>query len=260
VAEAKLTERDLELLELAGRHRLLLAAHAQALLGTSLEAARRRLRALTQAGFLERRRVFHGQPACYQITRQGLAAIGSSLPRPNLDLSCYRHDVGVAWLWLLAQRGKFGPLEQVIAERQLRSRDAGPELPAEPAGVRLGGYGPGGRERLHYPDLLLVTPQGHRIALELELSAKGRTRREQILLGYAVDPRIDLVVYLVDRPATARAIETSARRLGIADRVRVQRCRWEEPAGARTAVRAPTRIAVRAATRTTGRGAPELAR
>ncbi len=89
-------------------------------------------------------------------------------------------------------------------------------------GVRLGGTGPGGRERLHYPDLLLVTPDGRRIAVELELSAKGTARREKILAGYGADARIDAVLYLVDRPVLATAIRSSARRLGISHHVHVQ--------------------------------------
>jgi hypothetical protein len=89
--------------------------------------------------------------------------------------------------------------------------------------VRLGGVGPSGRERLHYPDLLLIDPGGRRIAIELELSSKGRGRREKILAGYAADARIDVVLYLVRDRRVGRAIQASARRLGIGPLVHVQR-------------------------------------
>ena len=89
--------------------------------------------------------------------------------------------------------------------------------------MRLGGVGPGGRERLHYPDLLLIDPGGRRIAIELELSSKGRGRREKILAGYAADARVDVVLYLVRDGRIGRSIQKSARRLGIGPLVHVQR-------------------------------------
>src|SRR5437660_1348058 len=95
-----ITHRDREVLLFAAEHRLVLAEHVAALLGTSAGAASGRLRALCSAGLLARRTVFHRQPACYQTTRQGLAAIGSSLPAPRFDVAGYLHDAGLAWLWL----------------------------------------------------------------------------------------------------------------------------------------------------------------
>jgi DNA-binding MarR family transcriptional regulator len=227
----RVTERDRRLLAFIADHRLVLAAHAGALLGVSEEAASARLRALSKAGMLSRQRLLHEQPAHYQITRTGLALIASSLPRPRVDLRCYDHDIGTAWLWLAARSGALGALREVLSERQLRSRDGTADGRREPLGVRLGGVGPSGRERLHYPDLLLTTATGHRVAVELELSSKGRSRREKILAGYGADPRIDAVVYFVEErnPQLARAIRASAARLGISRLVHVQRVR---PGGA----------------------------
>jgi hypothetical protein len=211
---------------MVAEHRLILPAHAQALLRVSPSAAGTRLRALASGGYLVSHRVFAGQPPGYQITRKGLDVIGSPLPRPQLDLRAQAHDAGVAWLWLAARSGTFGPLSAVVSERTMRSLDGRrvdhSTTLAGPLGVRLGGTGPGGRERLHYPDLLLITPDGRRIAVELELSAKGTARREKILAGYGSDARIDAVLYLVDRPALATALRSSARRLGIPHHVHVQ--------------------------------------
>lgn len=224
-------------------HRFALASQVRELLGVSDDATVRRLRALAGQGFIARRRVFDGQPACCQIRRLGLAAIGSELPPPRLKLAYYEHDVGLAWIWLAAQRGAFGPVRDVIGERRLRSRDgrltaemaaqrdfADPlALADEPLGVRLGGVGRRGHERLHYPDLLIVTHEGKRIAVELELSPKGRARLEGILLGFASDLRIDAVLYLVeDRPAgraLGERIQGASRRLGLDGLVAVRRLR-----------------------------------
>jgi hypothetical protein len=220
-------------------HRLVLGTQVQELLRVSDDAAAKRLRALARDGYLACRRIFYGQPACCQIRPRGLAAIGSDLPPPRLKLACYEHDVGVAWIWLGAHRGTFGPLREVIGERRLRSGDGRLRAEAiadeptlagdEPLGVRLGGVGRGGRERLHYPDVLLVTAEGERIAVELELSSKGRARLEGILLGYAGDRRIDGVLYLVeDRPAgraLGNVIKGASRRLGLDAFVAVRRLR-----------------------------------
>jgi hypothetical protein len=222
-AAGLITARDRELLGFAAKHRFILPAHVQALLGVSAAAAYARLRTLCQIGLLKREQKFHREPACYLVTRAGLAVAGSELPRPRLDLRCYDHDIGVAWLWLAAHSGAFGSLREVISERQLRSADARAQPGQRPLAVRLGGSGPGGRERLHYPDLLLVDAAGQKVAIELELTAKGRSRREKILSGYAADPGVAAVLYLVRDNATERSIATSARKLGISARVHVQR-------------------------------------
>jgi len=242
----RLTDRDQELLAFMAEHRLVKAAHVQALLGTSAAAAASRLRSLGGAGYVRAERIFNAQPAAHQITRQGLEALGSDLPAPRIDLRCYQHDIGLAWLWLAARSGRFGPMREVIGERQMRSRDANPGRTGEPLGVRLGGVGPHGRDRLHYPDLILVTPQGRRIGVELELSAKGQVRREKILAGYGSDPRFDAVLYLVKDRAVGESLQASARRLGIASRVHVQRARFTGPAAGAPASRAAERARPRA--------------
>lgn len=163
----------------------------------------------------------------YLIRERGLAAIDSSLSAPRPKLAEYRHDVGLAWLWLGAQRGAFGPVRQVLSERRLRSHDGVRERPPEPYGIRLGGFDRYGNELLHHPDLLLIGPDRRRLALELELTRKGRSRLEGILGGYSSDARIDRVLYLVeDNPEgrrLGRVLRTAAREMGLSALVRVQR-------------------------------------
>lgn len=238
----RLTPRDLELLAFAAEHRLVLSEQIAALLHTSVDAARARLRALSRAGVLSGEQPFQRQAACYQIRQRGLDAIGSDLrPPKRLDLRTYDHEAGAAWLWLAAGHGSFGALSEVLGERRLRSVDARPGRVDGPYGVRLGGLGPHGRERLHYPDLLLIAPDGRRIALELELSSKGRVRREKILAGYAADARIDAVLYLVRDRRIGRAIQQSARRLGIGELIHLQEARLPAVTGRASSSRAAAR-------------------
>lgn len=229
-----LTRANRRVLAFAAEHRLILAAHAAVLLGTSVPAATRRLHRLTSAGYLRHARPLAAQ-AWFQIDRKGLMAAGSRLPRPrNADLGAYEHDIGLAWVWLAAQRGAFGLTQAIHSERQMRSEDGRPRSEAigpERHGVRLAGVGPHGGDRLHYPDLVLETDTGHRVAVELELTSKGRRRSGEILGGYAFDHRVDAVLYLVDQPATGRAIEQAAAKAGISHMVHVQRIAFGPGAG-----------------------------
>jgi hypothetical protein len=224
----QLTETDLELLRFLAEHRFVQTEHAAALLERAAATARARLSRLESAGYIRSEALFRGKPPMYLITRPGLRVVGSEFEPPRVDVRSYTHDTGVAWLWLEARAGTFGPLNEIIAERRMRSHDGTREpdaTAAGPLGVRLGGFGARGEERLHYPDLLLRTADGRRVALELELSSKGRARLETILMGYGADPRIDGVVYLVDRASVARLVTEAARRLGVSSRVHVQRVR-----------------------------------
>jgi hypothetical protein len=224
VGDLQITERDRRMLAFAAEHRFVLAAHIAMLLEISTAAARARLGALRDAGYLTGGDLFKNEPSHYQVTTRGLRATSSDLPRPRkVDLSLYRHERGLAWLAVAAERGMFGPLAQIVSERRMRSQDGRAGDREEPFGVRLGGVGRSGRARLHYPDLVVVTETGHRVAFELELTLKEPRRRERILAAYAADRRIDAVIYLVDRPARRRAMQESVRRVGIADRVRVER-------------------------------------
>ncbi|MGZ4326226.1 MAG: hypothetical protein ACXVHJ_30825 [Solirubrobacteraceae bacterium] len=221
------------LLAFIGDHRFVLPAQAGALLGISEEAASSRLRELTDAGYLIEEPVLAGQPVAYRSTRIGLDVIGSDLRPLPISLKNYWHDVGAAWLWLAARNGAFGPMREVLAERVMRSRDARGR--DDPFGVRLGGVGRDGRERLHYPDLLLVDHGARRLALELEMTSKSPAERERILAGYAADPRIARVLYIVYKPQVAQALSASVSRLGISSLIAVHRVRGPDrphpPAG-----------------------------
>src|SRR5947209_13192542 len=138
-----LTPRDRQMLFFLAEHRLVLESQVVALMGGSPRSVRRRLRTLAVKGYVAQRRGFDASRCCV-IRPRGLAAIGSTLKAPVENLGMYRHDVGVAWLWLGAARGAFGPLADVIGERRIRSHDMA--FPEEPYAVRLGGYDEHGQE------------------------------------------------------------------------------------------------------------------
>jgi DNA-binding MarR family transcriptional regulator len=233
VARRPLSARDLAVLELAAQHRLFRAAQVARLLSVAESTARSRLSGLLAGGWLTTTRPYDRRSRLYQITTAGLRAIDCRLPRPRLDLTAIRHDLGVGWLWLAAHEGAFGPLRELHSERELRSGEMRqPDAVDEPLprlAVRSGERSATGRDRVHFPDLLLVTASGRRVALELELSGKGRRRTEQILAGYAADRRVDAVLYLTDDPALAERIRRAARRAGCGSLVRVVTLELGEP-------------------------------
>jgi hypothetical protein len=222
VRATPITERDRLVLAFLAEQRLAVTPQIQALLGATPRVAQECLRSLRGGGYIEQQRIFDGYPACSRVTRKGLGAIGSRLPAPRVDLACYQHDVGLGWLWLAARAGIFGKLQQLRSERDLRSHDARPDRSGRALGVGLGIVGPGGREQLHYPDLLLQTATGSRVALELELTGKSQGRLARIMMGYAADRQIDAVLYLVPNRPLGERIAQAARTAGISDLVSVQ--------------------------------------
>jgi DNA-binding PadR family transcriptional regulator len=269
-ASTLVTERDERILDFVAEHRIVLASHVQELLEVSESVAYRRLRGLTERGLLAYSQVLHGRPGWYRITREGLAMIDSDLRPPRTDLRCYRHDIGIAWVWLAAARGAFGRVEKIVSEREMRSRDAvgaaadrAAAVRGERAldldddgrpryGVHLGGVGPRGQNRLHYPDLLLIGRAGERVAVELERTAKGGRRLETILAGYGAEPSLAAVLYLTEKPRVEREVRAAAARLGISDLVHVHPIAWQPGAEPSPAVpQGRTRPAV---ARDAGRG------
>jgi hypothetical protein len=259
----ELDQVDRAMLAFAAQHRFTVTEQLAAVGGIGPEGTRRRVRRLVGDGLLTSRRHLHDHPAAHQITRSGLRAVDSDLPATaRINLSLYHHDLGLGWLMVLAHRGRFGRVSQVIGEREMRSRDGRIDPGDDPVGTRrlgilLPGEGPRGGPRVHYPDLLLVTPAARHVAIELELSTKSPARRERILKAYLLAPRVDAVLYLVPNRAAGRAIARSAARVGASDLVHVQRIRFADRAGpgARQRVRQLARAPARA-----GRSGPPAGR
>jgi hypothetical protein len=247
-APRPLTGRDITLLKFLAEHRIVRANQVATLLGVSTATARTRLKRLAARDLVAGGGpVYHRQPSHFLIRHAGLRAIGSSLSPPQISDVDYRHDVGLAWVWLAARAGRFGPLREIVSERRMKAHDRRRDSGEEHFAVgRIGAM----RGEGHYPDLLLRTASGHTVAVELELSHKGARRLDRIASRYLVDNRIDAVLYLVDEPSVARRIEAAAARAGAADLVHVRFVRWGEPVGP------PARPGRAVASRGGRRGAP----
>ena len=216
-------------------HRFLIVPQVAVLLAVSERTALNRLKTLERDRLCVFHKVFHGLPWAASIQSRGLRALDSPLKAPpKLNYNEYRHDVGVGWLWLAARAGGFGELRGIATDRRMQADD----LSAAAAGRRpqwgigVGLLGSRGRPQRHYPDLMLDTASGHRVAVELELTGKSAGRMERIMSAYASDARIDHVLYLAASRAIATRAIDSARRAGISDRVHVQMLARDGIAGA----------------------------
>jgi hypothetical protein len=222
---------DLQVLALIAslRHVLSSQAHRRFNAGRAITTTQRRLKRLSDAGWVERfqfhRRDGGGVPMCYVITAAGLALVRSGdalaerpdIPAPALDdraartrvaderrLRQARHDVHAAG-WALAlvqarpeiQATLRGPDEAALSP-PLRSTPAG-RLALVPADLRL----PGGRVP---HDFLRTDGSGERVDAEhfetvrpdaiVELSGAG---------GARPTPAVDVIVELDDRLPVGRA-------------------------------------------------------
>jgi len=204
-----------QFLGVLARWRCLTAAQVAGWLDLSELIVYRRLRVLRGHGLVEYARPFAHEPGVFLITTAGLGVLRSELPAPRLDLRTHRHDL-LAVSAAVALRDERPDLV-VVSEREMRSldrrEDRDPDAPL--LGVAYPGFGPSGFPRLHYPDLALADRDGRRrVAVEVELTSKGRRRLEQILTAYARDRYLDRVVYLTDRDAIARAVTRAAEHVG----------------------------------------------
>ena len=232
--DMSLTERDASLLGPLAEHRILIVPQVALLLGVSERTALSRLRALERNRLLQLRPIFQGLPQAASIQSRGLRALGSPLKAPQLNLNEYRHDVGVGWLWLAARAGRFGELRTLTVERQMQAEDAAVTAGGGSArwGVGLGLFNSHGRPQRHYPDLMLDTTSGHRVAVELELTLKSSGRIGRIMSSYASDATVDEVLYLVANRAIGNRVLEAARRAGIPELVHVQMLAPDGIAGA----------------------------
>lgn len=182
-----------------------------------------------------------GQGAAYQITADGLRALGSDLPRPRVDLRRYWEDVNAVWLAVDVRVGVFGPeVERVYTRREMAAADrrlAGAGLAvskgwspavrakAADASFAVSVSGEEGSASSHYPDLTLVIPQG-RVAMELFLVTPSRRRAAAVVDAYARKPQLVTAILIAPGPAEAKSLWEIVCRCGAEERIRVQHAQF----------------------------------
>lgn len=156
----RITERDYTALRQLDRWRFCLSRHMIYLGGfSSQRTTDRRLKLLTEAGYLQRKKILYGIPYIYSLTYKGKVLIHTSLKEEKIRIEKIPHDISVldtAIYFML----KYGiKKEDIITEKELH---------------RLDGF----NTRKHQPDLVIKN-QDKKICIEVELTLKAKSRLQK---------------------------------------------------------------------------------
>lgn len=199
----RISRRDVEVLEFVARFGVV-SRHAVALwAGTAQSCTLARERRLREARLVEVRCGVWGEGKLLACTRAGLALCGRGELRPGrFSLASARHEAAVSeFAAFLERRG-----ERTLSEREIAARER--ERGARILSAELAG------DRFHRADLLRLGVEGEPPeAIEIELTAKGQARLDELLRGWrwpVAEHRLRRVVYRCPpriRPVVERAVE-----------------------------------------------------
>lgn len=205
--DGALNGTDREILEFAACHSMVLYSQVVTFLGRVKAQPAERIARLEAKGLIRSAPRLRYQRGAFQVTAAGLREIGSGLPVPMMDLRGYWRSVGVAWLWVGARRGMFGPVERIYTEREMRVADerSAAQLsaarglsPAVRAKAAAGSFGltVAGEAGpvVHYPDVVVVEAPG-RVAMELIWDRPSAAWLGALLEAYAAKPSVQLSVF-----------------------------------------------------------------
>ncbi|MFJ4866205.1 hypothetical protein [Streptomyces sp. NPDC088748] len=188
------TEEDEQLLRLATRYSTLtLHQAAYACWGGRIEAARRRVRLMVEAGLLHRSADLRWARTVMWPTERGSRIAGTGLSAPRPPGERLLHRLAVADTGITLEAGGYA----VLSEREIHAAEAVPgraaelltalRVPGVPAGAPRGETlaVPVGARAVHWPDLVAVPPGGRPlVAVEVELTPKPTAALRTILRAY----------------------------------------------------------------------------
>ncbi len=184
----RITDRDIRLLKWMNSFGFVVSRQVATWMDVSVTTAYIRLQKLVRYDYIKHKRIFHGRPGIYQVTRQGAHLSGSPYPpMKNLILGKYDHDLAVVDVSLVLQKKYGGYFE---TERDLRTEHW------------AGSVGQTG----HLSDGLLVA-QNKRIAIEVELHKKTQRRYDAIIKHYLKNFDVTEVWYFCGNPRIAHQME-----------------------------------------------------
>jgi hypothetical protein len=164
--------------------------HVQERLGVCRSVSYAIVARLVDAGLIERVGTLKGDPTLLCATRQGLAYAGLGLTPARVTPGAVDHWLACADVALWAER-RWGP-NSLTSERELRFAELDARKPIASAIV---GKLPGGRARLHRPDLV-VRNDGRTMAIEVELTPKAPRRLLMIVRAWRRARHVDQILYL----------------------------------------------------------------
>lgn len=192
----QLTLRDFEITDWADRFSGVSVENIQTRFGMGQSQAYWRLQVLRDFGMITAHRLLVELPTLFLPAGRTL--------RP----ASFEHSLRIATLVAAAEAEGRRMITEVELRRERGGEDGFPEWASDHhRTVALGCR--------RIPDALEVTTSGGLRAIEIELSSKGSTRREQILGHYAAS-KYEQVTWLVPNARLAALIEREIDRLGLA--------------------------------------------
>lgn len=165
ISGVRLTDRDIDILRFVNEFGFCEMSQIEKRFGMKSSYSYRVIRRLVKIGFMNHQRLFHMRNGIYFLTTKG-AECTDLPPIKKISLGQFEHQRAVTDVYIKL-REKI-PEALWISERQLK-HDKFYE-----------GVGKTG----HLSDGMLVFPDGKQIAIEVELSLKGKNRIERIFKGY----------------------------------------------------------------------------
>lgn len=214
-----------------------------AALGVGRASAYRRVAHCIDRGLLERLELLRREPSLLRATRRGLRFAGLGLPLAIVSPASVDHSLRCASTAI--ELGREAGADRVLSERELILAERVEGRPIASAKV---GELPGGRPRLHRPDLV-VLPSGHPlvrlhqerigpsssapdgnqarrtgedggvVVVEVELTPKSPQRLREIVRGWRRASWVDEVRYHCEPGPTRRAVERAVSKLHAGDRI-----------------------------------------
>lgn len=189
------TKRDSVIIIFLARHKFATAKQISEYTKMSNKAGYRRLKKLTESGYLFHRRIFVQEPGIYYPMQSGLDAAGCGIsPLRGIALGTYHHDLQLVDLALIFYAQSY----EVETEKMFKAK-------------QNRGIGQiGKKERV--PDLVIFK-NGEKIAIELEKAAKSPGRMKTIINYYARQRHYKEVWFYCEKDSVLKGIEDYSRKI-----------------------------------------------
>ena len=171
-----LNDLDFEILYCLRKFNFLHDYHIAVITGVRVTSIKDRLIALERAGYVGRKAIKAGMPACNWITKMGLRELGLEAKR-TVRVPCtakFEHDLGIAdlcvWLTLPRKNGRYYELGEIISERDFYA-----VREMQVTGSKSNGQNimVAADRAIHAPDGYIIIKGDKYIALEFERTPKS---------------------------------------------------------------------------------------
>lgn len=197
----RLTARDRELAAWLARVRGGTVDQVRRRFGLARSPAYRRLRALQVHGLVRRHRPLADRPALYAVSGR------------RIRVATFDHALAVSELVVARELAGARLVTEVELYRARRERQL--------SFLAIDGELSLALQCERVPDAVEVSPAGALLAYEIELSSKGRRRREAIFAAYAVSA-YQKVIWVVPDPQLAGLIRADTEAMGLAAQMEVR--------------------------------------